>query len=196
MPVLTPSLAFGPTETAQSYAERLATFHTGGGCTRFLRDFGIQEIALETGKTEAIDRLAELAGIDAGDLLRNTPVQEGRTTFSLRGRSLSSDFFVRPRSSYCPACLQEDDRNAGNVVLHRKRHWTWSLEVVRTCPHHGLSLIRRAKPNSEERNDFAAGAPRGADTLQREIDASVERKVSPLQAYCVAPRRTDRAGLA
>lgn len=196
MSLLKPHFAFDALESALSFAARLAAFHTGGRLTAFLRDVGIAPMAMVAGEPEAVARLAEASGTDEAALEHNTPVRVGKRVYRLRGYVLPAEFFVRPKTAYCPACLHDDDAVAGNPAKVRRHRWIWALDVVRTCPEHGIALVRLEKDfHDGDLHELGYRAPGPGAALVAEISARAKRPVSPLQTYVVA-RLEGRSGLA
>jgi len=200
---LYPRPSFDVSETALSFANRLAAFHIGLPTTDFLHDFGIAPMKLVAGEPEALDRLCEISGSEREHVYQNTPVRTGKRVYDLRGHSLPAEFFSRPRTVYCPACLRDDDAGCSMPALARRARWIWALEVVRTCPTHKIPLIRKAKErHDDELNELAVRAPATVDALDAEVSALVPREVSPLQTYvvdrldgCEGPKHLDRQAL-
>lgn len=117
----------------------------------------------------------------------NTPLRLGKRTYDLRGRRVSAEALSNPATVFCPACLAEDDAGAQTPALARKGRWTWGLSVVRTCPAHGLPLIRRAKVQwTDDLHELASRLPEQGPALQALIGVAATRVPSPLQAYAVA----------
>lgn len=93
-----PRPSFDVSETALSFANRLASFHIGLPTTDFLHDFGIAPMKLVAGEPEALDRLCEISGSEREHVYQNTPVRTGKRVYDLRGHSLPAEFFSRPRT--------------------------------------------------------------------------------------------------
>lgn len=186
MSLLKPHFAFDALESALSFAARLAAFHTGGRLTAFLRDIGIAPMAMVAGEPEAVARLAEVSGVEQAALEHNTPVRVGKRAYLLRGYVLPAEFFVRPKTAYCPACLHDDDANGRQPAKVRIHRWFWALDVVRTCPEHGIALVRLDKDfHDGELHELGYRAPAPGSALLAEIAERAKRPVSPLQAYVV-----------
>ncbi|TCM76380.1 TniQ family protein [Rhodovulum steppense] len=194
MPNLIPRLDFDPCESALSFAARLAAFHTGGRATPVLRDLGIAPMSLVSGEPDAIARLCEVSGADLAMVRATTPARVAKRAYELRGHVLPAEFFVRPRTSCCPACLKADDARAADPAMARRHRWFWALDVVRTCPEHGLPLIRLPKTaHDDELHELGVRAPAPGVDLDAEIAGLSPREVSPLQAY-VLGRLEGQAG--
>lgn len=186
MQALSPRLEFDPSESVQSYVARSAAFHIGERSTPFLRDIGIAPMTLVSGEPAAVERLSEVTGADHSNILSNTAVRVGKRSYDLRGNILPAEFFARPATAYCPACLKEDDAAGGPAAVARRHRWIWSLDVVRTCPEHGLPLVRLPKQaHDDELHELGIRAPAPGAALDREIDGLTLREVSPLQLYVV-----------
>lgn len=103
MSVLSPFLAFDPTEPPVSYATRLASFHIGVSLSPFLSDIDIRSTELLGCDLDAVQRLAEVTGVGSACLLRNSAVRVAKRRFNLRDNLLTSEFFSSPETVFCPA---------------------------------------------------------------------------------------------
>ncbi|SFR18861.1 TniQ family protein [Poseidonocella sedimentorum] len=187
MPVLFPFLEFDPEETAISYAARLASLHIGSSVLPFLRDIEVKASDLLACKDQALERLASMAGVDVADLHRNSARSLGKRWFDLRGNVLSAEFFANPYTVFCPACLREDDAGGADPALARRGRLIWTLRPVRTCPVHGLALIRRKKVAWDDAfHQLALRVPERNDALDELVDGALQRSPSPLQEYVIA----------
>ncbi|WPY96814.1 TniQ family protein (plasmid) [Limimaricola variabilis] len=138
-------------------------------------------------KDHALERLATVAGVDVADLRRNSAQSLGNRWFDLRGNLLSAEFFASPYTVFCPACLREDDKLGGDPALVRKGRLLWTLRPFRTCPVHGLELVRRKKVAWDDSfHQLALRVPERADALDELVDGAALRSPSPLQNYVVA----------
>ncbi len=186
MSVLSPFLAFDPTETPVSYATRLASFHIGVSLSPFLSDIGIRPTELLSCELDAVQRLAEVTGVESACLLRNSAVRVAKRRFNLRDNLLTSEFFSSPETVFCPACLRADDDGATEIASARLGRLEWTLRPVRSCPVHGLALVRRKKQGSAELfRQFALVVPECGGELDRMIDNAEQQSTSQLQIYVV-----------
>ena len=189
MTPLYPFLPFDPAETPLSYAARLARFHIGGRLLPFLRDVSIAPEDLAGGSRDAVMRLAEVSGVPFEQLARNAPVRIGKRLYDLRGEQVSAEFLSRPATVFCPACLREDDATGA-----RKGRWPWALAVVRTCPDHGVPLVRQGWGAwGDDLHEMEVRVPERGAALDALAERQGLREVSPLQNYVMA-RLAGRAG--
>lgn len=187
MPVLFPILPFDHKETPISFATRLASLHIGSSLAPFLRDMEMKASELAAGKDHAIGRLAEVAGVDVADLRHNSVRSLGNRWFDLRGNRLSAEFFANPYTVFCPACLREDDKLGGDPALVRRGRLLWTLRPVRTCPVHGIGLLRRKKIAWDDAfHQLAFRVPERIKALDELVDGAPRRSPSPLQDYVTA----------
>ncbi|MCF3595737.1 TniQ family protein [Rhodobacteraceae bacterium LMO-12] len=194
MTVLTPHLDHDPVESPLGFAARLAAFHTGGRTGPFLRDIGVSLSGLARGQAQDIQRLTERSGIAADALGANAARGLDRRHFDLRGEHVSTEMFSSPFTVFCPACLRADDLASGGKPAMRRHRWIWQLGVVRTCPDHGLPLMRRKAAFSGDRyHELAIMVPETGDRLQALVAPLTARSVSPLQDY-VLDRLAGKAG--
>lgn len=184
MSVLFPFLPFDPVETPISFATRLGNFHIRSTVVPFLRDIGVSPDALLGGEHDAVERLSAIAGVDSGGLHRNSARRVGKRRFDLRGHIVSSEFFASPHTVFCPACLRDDDTRTADVGRARRGRFEWTLRNVRTCPHHGIALVARAKEQWDDKyHELTRRVPERDGELDRLIDCAAEKAPSPLQGY-------------
>lgn len=187
MPILFPHLPCHADETPLSFGARLAAFHLDKLLVPFLHDIGVRPDALALGDTDAIYRLASVAGVDSAVLHRNSARSVAKDDYILRGHELSAEVFSRPDTVFCPACLLEDDAAAANAAVSRRQRLAWTLRPVRTCARHGLSLIpRRVDGYDRKFYELARQVPERGDDLRQLIDGCVQRTPSPLQGYVLS----------
>lgn len=187
MPVLFPFLPFDPNETPLSYASRLASFHIDATLVPFLHDIGVRPDALAGGEADAVARLAEVAGLEGGAPEHNAARRTAKRRFDLRGEELTAEFFSSPDTMFCPACLREDDAEAGSVAAALRGRLEWTFRTVRTCPRHGLALIRRKKQRWDDQyRELARIVPERGLALDCLIEQAAARSTSPLQDYILA----------
>lgn len=185
--VLTPHLPLIPGESLMSWTARLARFHTGLAPNRFCAIMGIHHGDLLRATPAALDRLSEVTGVARSELDRTAyQTVESKRTYVFREHRFDAEFAYRNRTTYCPACLLEKAVPNGPRGLHRVGYVNWLFAPVRTCPDHGLPLVRR--PNrtyAEGFQDMMAVAPSDAE-LRRIAEKLDPRPVSPLQTYVEA----------
>jgi len=186
MATLSPHIAHDPAESLMGFATRLASRHTGGRTGAFLRDNGIKLPALARGEADAVHRLAAWAGVAPAQLFANAPRGLDRRHYDLRGEDVSAEFLSSPHTVFCPACLLADDQASGGRIGERRHQWIWQLAVVRTCPYHGLPLMRRKADFSGDRfHELAIMVPETGDCLASLARELQPRSTSPLQGYAV-----------
>lgn len=186
MPVLFPFLPYDHAETPLSYATRLAAMHLGSSVGPFLSDIGTKADALLRCEGEALDRLADVTGVDVTDFHRNSVRNLGGRQFDLRGNVFSAEFLSSPHTVFCPACLREDNACGTDPARNWRGRLIWTLGPVRTCPSHELILVRRRKAGWDNKyRQLAAIVPLDGNELNRLIDGGEHRPVSPLQNYVI-----------
>ena len=187
MSILFPFLPFDQDETPISFVNRLASLHLRSSVTPFLRDIEVKAQNMLGCKDQALERLADVSGVDVADLHRNSAHSLGNRRFDLRGNLLSSEFFSGAFTVFCPACLREDDERDAHPAYARRGRLIWTLRAVRTCPVHGLELLRRKKVKWDDAfHQLALRVPERADALDELVDAASQRSPSPLQGYVIA----------
>ncbi|WP_375691721.1 TniQ family protein [Pseudooceanicola sp. LIPI14-2-Ac024] len=175
-----------PSESSMGFAARLGSLHTGGRTRPFLSDIGVKFDDLARGQSDAVRKLADIADVSAEAMIANTPRGIDRTHYDIRGEIVSAEFLASPYTVFCPVCLVADDQASGGRTGLRHYQWIWQLNVVRTCPEHGLPLMRRKAGRIGDRfHELAIVVPETGPKLS-ELAASLEpRAVSPLQAYAL-----------
>lgn len=179
---LAPRLNVG--ETPTSYASRLAIAH-GVRAVEICGDFGIRYADLIEGTSVAIGKLAELGGVDFEQLSRGAFVLDHGFQYRHRGEVLVRDCLRRRRIDACPWCLLEDVRGAERdpevAVFHRAE---WCLDVVDTCPVHGVALVMiDAGADDRLRYDFANLVAPKIGRLPTMADRAKLREQTELQKY-------------
>ena len=181
---LRPHLPFDPQETHLSFANRLAALHTGGRVQPFLRYIGIDSMRYVAGGEAEVRKLCDLADVDPESVLANVPRKVAKRRYLLRGDPISAEALSRPATVFCPLCLQEDDTVRAAGGPGRTGRFLWSLSVTRTCPVHGLPLVRREKSRwSDEFQELDMRVPEREAELEALAADLVPRSISPLQAY-------------
>ncbi|WP_102958146.1 TniQ family protein [Mangrovicella endophytica] len=142
-----------PMQGAASFASRVAALN-GRPMPNFLREMGIYPNDIDRGRSPAVRRLAEIAGANADDLVRATPVRSPDAAFTdLCGERLRRLSVHRTYFRYCPACVAEDVAAfEGPVVARPWLRTEWIVSHVRSCDRHGI-LLANASP---ERRRFEA----------------------------------------
>ncbi|SNT76813.1 TniQ family protein [Paracoccus seriniphilus] len=187
MAMLSPHIAHDPAESVMGFVARLAAFHIGGRTGSFLSDNGIKPPELARGDSDAVHRLADWTGVSPDALFANAPRGLDRRHYDLRGEHVSAEFLASPYTVFCPACLLEDDQASGGQTGERRHQWIWQLAVVRTCPSHGLPLMRRKADFSGDRfHELGVIVPETGERLADMIGQLQPRSVSPLQNYTLA----------
>ena len=184
MPALKPFFAFDQRETPLSFATRMAGLHIGASLVPFLHDMQIRPDDLAGCDVSAIERLAHISGIDQASLLHNAAVRVQKRHFNLRNNLLTSEFFSSPEMVFCPACLCEDDKRGADVASTRLGRLEWTLAPVRSCPVHGLALVRRKRQGwADKFLQLALIVPERGAALNELIDDAKQRSTSQLQDY-------------
>lgn len=135
MAMLVPFLPYDPAETVQSYAGRLAMFHTGQRAARLLEDCGVKLARFAAGHSEEVAQFAEAVGEDPAGLEAGTIRTLSRYN-RFRGEDCSRTVLSPRVRQFCPHCLRED----GPVVEWRHR-LEWCFWPVATCARHRSILI-------------------------------------------------------
>lgn len=179
---LAPYLPLAKDETVNSWVCRMAEYHTGDAVSRFLGDLGLSVYAFVSGSSEALSVIAAATGENFGELRARQPERTTPREFRFKGHTVTSEFMPIAHTSYCAACLLEDDAVR---AASRVGRWPWLLSPVRTCERHGLSLSQHRKEKWDDiLRNLSDIAPRGHE-LERLTANAQSRMVSPLQEYVV-----------
>lgn len=90
---------------------------------------------------ENVQRLADLAEVDAALLIANSPVVRARArTVDLAGEILLLSDWTMSSRRWCPACLAEDAGRGEHAAYHRT--W-WDLMSISVCPIHRIAMHDR-----------------------------------------------------
>jgi hypothetical protein len=131
-------------ETAHSVAYRLGHANFVFDMNSFGLDTGLDFAALAAGDGNAVDRVAELVGIEPAVLRSNTLVRSDLGGYVVNGQRIDASL---PRRSYgrcCPQCLVEG--------VPFVRFW-WLIEPCRTCIEHSVPHVQLAQRGSIRHRD-------------------------------------------
>jgi hypothetical protein len=154
----------GPREVAFSYMSRLAR-RNGVSLADFAVDMGLPVTAVVQGKSDALERLAELGGLSDAALQAWTPVHATRKTYHFRGLELDRFAFRRRPIRACPDCLREGEVAAGVPGTGMIFRGDWLLRHVTICLHHRRPLVdlwnlRQLIPHFDSAEQISNLAPR------------------------------------
>lgn len=180
--VMLPVLPILEGESLVSWVGRVARFHLGDGPFQFLNTIELNRKEVLDASPVALGRLAGLTGVPQEALGLAAYRRIGIRLYQYRDEVFSAEFIDRDRTTYCPACLLEDDAPGGSRV----GRLNWGFAPVRTCPRHRIPLVRRKIGfYAETFQDMALVAPEDA-VLTQQATAAPSRDVSPLQSYIEA----------
>jgi hypothetical protein len=176
---LLPVLPILDGESLTSYVTRIARFHFGSDPFGFLDFIELSRQKVMEPDDAVMTRLSELSGQTVARLWRSTHRSVDTRILEHRGERFNAEFFNRHQTSFCPACLLEDRSTYGQRV----GRVDWRFESIRTCPHHGVPLVRRKNTSHGERFQYMDMVAPEDDTLERMLEGVVQRAPSPLQTY-------------
>lgn len=90
-----------------------------------------------TGREAALMRLAEISGADFDALRHSTPRELDKGQWWFRNEPFSAEAFRSTVIRGCRTCLNEDVLGEPGQGFIRG---IWMLELLRTCPRHGVPL--------------------------------------------------------
>ena len=131
---LLPILRYDPSETAQSWAARLAAVHAGQPVNHLLKDMGVPASAFMKGDPEAIQALAVAGGQESEIVSRGAFLLRRRFRV-LRGEPMGIGFAAPNVQRFCPHCLQED-----GTTREWRHRILWCFDCIMTCPRHAVAL--------------------------------------------------------
>ena len=172
-----------PGESATGYASRLGACN-GVDFPTFCRHMGISRVDLVMGRRPALDALATLGDVDPGTLAYDAIVRQEDRRWSLRSQTLSSGTLRRLRPRFCPLCAAGDLRETGlpaGEAVHARSEW--SVEPIRTCTEHGITLADPLPGGSGAAHDFATAFAPMMGTLGDVARGLRERQPSEAEAY-------------
>ncbi|WP_280987315.1 TniQ family protein [Fulvimarina endophytica] len=138
---------------AVSFTSRVAALN-GRPMPNFLREMGIHPNDIDRGRSPAVRHLAEIAGANAENLVRATPVRSKDEAFTdLCGERLRRLSVHRTYFRYCPMCVADDIATfEGPITARPWLRTEWIVSHVRSCDRHGI-ILANASP---ERRRFEA----------------------------------------
>jgi hypothetical protein len=170
-------------ETMMSWLGRLARTACGFSPFEFLNLIGLSRSEILEANPSAIERLADVTGMPREAIERGVYLRIGERFYEHRGERFHAEFAGRDRTTFCPACLLDNCQPGSPSAGRRVGRVNWLFEPVRTCPVHGIPLLRRVCGTYAERfQDMELVAPDDA-TLRQLADAALPQAVSPLQTY-------------
>lgn len=155
-------IPLGDREPGFSYLSRLGRFN--GVCAGiFAQEQGMTFAQVIEGNAEALERLANLGGIDLDALTAWTPIYLGNGVHSFRGENFHARALMDTQFRGCPVCIAED------AAADKGGPWIradWLLRHVTHCPKHECSLIPLWHvPQRYERFDVAARMAEWTETF-------------------------------
>lgn len=170
-------------ETMMSWLGRLARTSCGFRPFEFLNLIGLSRTEILEANPSAIERLAAVTGVPRETIEQGVYLRIGERFYEHRGERFHAEFAGRDRTTFCPACLLDDRQPCSPSAGQRVGRVNWLFEPVRTCPIHGIRLLRTVCGTYAERfQDMELVAP-DDETLRQLADVALPRPVSPLQTY-------------
>lgn len=151
-------------ETAFSLMSRMAAVG-GTSAADFGLDHETQFQAILDGKAGAVNRLAQIGGINPAELISWTPQKSKGARRIIRNDTFPSKTILAPEIRGCPVCLQEDAKNASSSPHAAMAiRGDWLIPHVTCCLRHEHALIPlwqepRQFPRYDTVEQFAKIAP-------------------------------------
>lgn len=144
-------------ELLVSYAARIARANGLLGVEDLFKDLEISAQAFHTGNAVAVNRFADVAGIDPERARAQAFSAVAVDRFAIAGELLSDKHLLRRQFRVCPACLRADigPELTREKALRAYARNLWSLTPVHSCPIHHLLLVLPPEPGTNF--DFTHG---------------------------------------
>ncbi|MCJ2120011.1 TniQ family protein [Methylobacterium sp. J-001] len=185
------NVPFGRGEATLAFVCRLAARNGIKLARLFCQDVGIGFTSLRNGEPDAIDRLAEVAGVSIADLDAGNVVRRREGLF-LGDNRLTLTFLRRQTFHVCPACLQDDI--AGSMFEPDAAAYgrlIWQVIPFRTCPVHGMALVDLGSGDFSTVYDFTAVIRPSLRLLDAFSKGATLRPQSELERYVANRLRGD-----
>lgn len=128
-------------ETAFSLMSRMAAIG-GTSAPDFGLDIGIPFRDILKGDASAVNRLAQIGGLNAEPLLSWTPQVRSRTQRLIRGHLFPGNSTPSSKIRGCPLCLQDDAKHANGPLYQAMAiRGDWLIPHVNICLRHEHSLV-------------------------------------------------------
>lgn len=183
------TVPLGDLETPSDFFARVSSRNCRGTMRKVARDAGICTQAVIDGADDAIRRLAELAGANARQLLRERFRRIGKTlTFEHKGELFGRHQLSRDWVRVCPECVKEDIASESfRLDARPRRRSPWMIAQIRTCERHGRGLVGLAKGVSPLiSQDFSFLIQPWLERIDEIEKLSVFRRASTFEHYVVA----------
>ena len=136
------TLPIMPMETLPSFVSHVAQKNGSRHVQDFVQDMDLSWRRILQLEPETVQDLADLTGIDAERLAKDSfrPLADG--FFQFRGHDLPRPFLDRSTLKYCPVCIKNDRNDHG-------RTWgraLWQIDALHVCPDHGVILDQLEMP--------------------------------------------------
>ncbi|WP_417269931.1 TniQ family protein [Celeribacter sp.] len=178
-----PTLPVITGESLTSYLNRAAKFHANMDVSKFLAFIELSQGAVMAPREDTLRRLSFLLGLPSGDLGKMTFVPLGGRMRRFCGEVVHSEFANLEKTSYCPACLLEDGEQNSISSGLRVGRIHWRIEHIRTCPVHGIGLVRRKNVHHTEKFQLMSAVAPDDAALSSMVKNAPKQKVSDLQTY-------------
>lgn len=134
------SVEMRPGETATSLCSRDSVANGLPRMRTKCTDFLIGHVDLCNGETNAVIRVAELAGVDPDRLQFHTPRLIEPSWFLLGHEKIKSPAMLRNGGQLCPLCIAEDE--CRDPLYGPYQRDTWQVAAFRRCRKHDVAFER------------------------------------------------------
>ncbi|MCE6950292.1 TniQ family protein [Cereibacter sphaeroides] len=170
-------------ESLMSWVARIARIEMGMEPAEFMSFLALGRRDIIDSTPCGLARMEALTGEPTDEFLRGTYTRIDDRLYEHRSQRFHAEFAGRDRTTFCPACLLADREEAGSSKGQRVGRVNWLFAPVRTCPVHGVPLVRFGNRAWSERfQDMKVVAP-ADEELQALVARTSTRRVSPLQIY-------------
>lgn len=164
-----------PMESATSFIGRFAASQRAPSTIDYCLDRDLSYEQLRLGQSHAIFAVARWSSVDHERLQQQACTRLSTTLVRLLGHDMPAGMLDLTYTRICPACLREDvSDSSSSMAMHGRL--PWMLLCVRTCPHHGLAIIRLPLPEQQKSlQDFVGHVvPMKLQIVSGDFDVAVD----------------------
>jgi hypothetical protein len=167
-------------ETLASFVGRLAKVHGNMELDAFLRFLGIPQRELIHETEAGVRRFAGLSGVPMKTLMGHAELPLKQMRFDFRGHNVGRDFLFRSKTTYCPACLLEDEKEGRG---HRVERAVWRLSCAQRCSRHAIKLFEVPRKRKARAIGYITIDRIPSETLKVQAEGAPTVVVPQLQIY-------------
>ncbi|MDP2079528.1 TniQ family protein [Pseudotabrizicola sp.] len=182
MPLL-PKLPVLAGESLSSYMQRASKFHARQHLYTFLETLEIPRGAVMSPRAGDLARIGTIFALEVDELAAMTFESFGGRKRRIAGEDVHAEFANLDKTTYCPACLLDDAKPDSASAGMRVGRISWNIDYVRTCPTHGIALVRHKNKKLSDRLQLMSEVAPDNEALRALVSTASPQLVSDLQAY-------------